>query len=247
MDASNEGFVSVRACTGTNHQKWDRYQAGYVKNRGNGQCLDGTSKGDPRGDDRAYTRTCMHHEGQKWAFRPFYPHMAPADSTVPESSVTAADRDRQTTGAAGRHLTKCPRPAPDHRNSATTMKNKMSHAGMTPPAPRAAGNPKESQPSRLMPPAAVATSSWLPPHMPASTLPLRACVFSGAWGVGGQAGCHRTSLRRGRLDVAPSTLRHDAAHTARTQQAMTGIVQPAAADRLPGSARRHSHGVQAHQ
>ncbi|MFD9052844.1 ricin-type beta-trefoil lectin domain protein [Streptomyces zaomyceticus] len=70
LDASNEGFVSVRPCTGTNHQKWDRYQAGYIKNRGNGQCLDVMSEGDPRGSSRVYTRTCLHHEWQKWAFKP---------------------------------------------------------------------------------------------------------------------------------------------------------------------------------
>ncbi|MFD9053554.1 ricin-type beta-trefoil lectin domain protein [Streptomyces zaomyceticus] len=71
LDASNAGAVSIRPCTGTNHQKWDHYEAGFLKNRGNGQCLDVLDEHHPNYPDMVYTRQCLHHEWQKWAFKPF--------------------------------------------------------------------------------------------------------------------------------------------------------------------------------
>ncbi|MFD9053462.1 ricin-type beta-trefoil lectin domain protein [Streptomyces zaomyceticus] len=60
-----EGSVGINPCNGGLHQKWTRYEGGYVKNWATKQCLDVKSE-YPR---RVYTRDCMHHNWQKWAFK----------------------------------------------------------------------------------------------------------------------------------------------------------------------------------
>ncbi|MFD9053708.1 ricin-type beta-trefoil lectin domain protein [Streptomyces zaomyceticus] len=65
-DSADEGSVGINACNGGLHQKWTRYEGGYVKNWATKQCLDIKSERL----NVLYTRACMHHDWQKWAFKP---------------------------------------------------------------------------------------------------------------------------------------------------------------------------------
>lgn len=66
LGANESGRVSVTPCDGGNNQKWTRYSEGFVKNWATKQCLDVESESP----EIVYTRECLKHDWQKWAFKP---------------------------------------------------------------------------------------------------------------------------------------------------------------------------------
>ncbi|MFK0252818.1 ricin-type beta-trefoil lectin domain protein [Streptomyces sp. NPDC090445] len=65
LTGSDTGRVTTEPCNGSWNQKWTHYSEGFVKNWATKLCLDVKSESP----NVVYTRGCLKHEWQKWAFK----------------------------------------------------------------------------------------------------------------------------------------------------------------------------------